>query len=432
LTAYATTGYATGVSGSLQNQITALNNQTGNYYLNTNPSGFISGISNIVYATGDQSISGIKTFTAEVNISGNVGIGTTTPTAKLDVNGTANFSSDVAALGRLTVTNDIIGNSSGNILPFQNDSSPNSILTRTLADDRFSNRGVRITGNTISHNLEQFVDFVENYSNDLTISIAAGNTASGPSPAVFGDTWNPTNAGVTGFLGNDLYAHKGIYLYRGHNAGASGSIVFQLNRPTSTNLVGVITGESRLFTARLFLPSDSDFVSKGYFKIGPCQKGGSGGAAASLGGGLMFNPYASSNLIIGVFASGVGTPFTFTTGSSRINYVDTNLPYSSVAGRWVNFSYRSWMSGSSAMLDVDIVRENSTLFSTRLNINALQSASGWVNAFQLKAAGASAEIGLNFGKIGVTATRSQLFMDYIYSNVTGSYYLPTNWNSLRF
>lgn len=100
LSSYATITYTTGVSGSLQSQITNINNQTGSYYLNTNPSGYITGINNIVYTTGDQTISGIKTFATGVNISGNVGIGTTTPSDKLEVIGSisANSTADTYTL----------------------------------------------------------------------------------------------------------------------------------------------------------------------------------------------------------------------------------------------------------------------------------------------------------------------------------------------
>lgn len=80
LSNYATILYTTGISGDLQQQITALNNQTGSYvldsetgnfittsqtgafYASSNPSGFITGIPNIVYTTGDQDISGLKDF----------------------------------------------------------------------------------------------------------------------------------------------------------------------------------------------------------------------------------------------------------------------------------------------------------------------------------------------------------------------------------
>ena len=80
LSNYATILYTTGISGDLQQQITALNNQTGSYVLDSetgnfittsqtgafyaasNPSGFITGIPDIVYTTGNQDISGLKDF----------------------------------------------------------------------------------------------------------------------------------------------------------------------------------------------------------------------------------------------------------------------------------------------------------------------------------------------------------------------------------
>ena len=59
---YVSTGYVTGISGNLQQQITTLTNQTGSFYPNSNPSGFITGISNLVFTTGNQTISGSKVF----------------------------------------------------------------------------------------------------------------------------------------------------------------------------------------------------------------------------------------------------------------------------------------------------------------------------------------------------------------------------------
>ena len=74
------------------------------FYLNNNPSGFITGIQNLVYTTGDQTISGIKTFEQGLEVgsmldlstlyilSGAVGINNENPQASLDVSGLALFS----------------------------------------------------------------------------------------------------------------------------------------------------------------------------------------------------------------------------------------------------------------------------------------------------------------------------------------------------
>lgn len=121
LSAYSTITYVTGVSGNLQNQINILNNQTGSYVLDSetgnfitaaqtggfypisNPSGYITGISNLVFTTGNQTISGLKTFANNLTVNGNdlfvdtsnnrVGIGTASPITTLDVNGSGLFRS---------------------------------------------------------------------------------------------------------------------------------------------------------------------------------------------------------------------------------------------------------------------------------------------------------------------------------------------------
>ena len=119
---YSTIAYVTGVSGNLQNKINTIENTTGSFYLNSNPSGYITGINNLVYTTGDQNISGIKAFQSlsvseTVSITGNlivdtnvlfvdtvnnrVGIGKTNPTVTLDVVGA------ISATSVITTTNDI-------------------------------------------------------------------------------------------------------------------------------------------------------------------------------------------------------------------------------------------------------------------------------------------------------------------------------------
>ncbi len=51
LSSYATQVYVTGISGDLQSQITNLNNSTGQFYPNSNPSGFITGVDLSSYTT---------------------------------------------------------------------------------------------------------------------------------------------------------------------------------------------------------------------------------------------------------------------------------------------------------------------------------------------------------------------------------------------
>lgn len=86
LSNYSTVPYVTGISGVLQVQITVLNNQTGDYYLKSNPYGFITGnvvrpsdtgnfltteIADLKYIglSGDQFVTGNKTFVNDVKLS---------------------------------------------------------------------------------------------------------------------------------------------------------------------------------------------------------------------------------------------------------------------------------------------------------------------------------------------------------------------------
>jgi hypothetical protein len=111
-------GFITGVdlSSYVQNSQTGsfvTTEQTGLFYAASNPSGFITGVDTsnfvtgsefIVYTTGDQTISGIKTFTSDLYIrsgeagtavlhveSGKIGINNEFPSASLDVNGSVKF-----------------------------------------------------------------------------------------------------------------------------------------------------------------------------------------------------------------------------------------------------------------------------------------------------------------------------------------------------
>lgn len=58
---FASTSYVNEVSGSLQEQINEIS-VSGDFYPNSNPSGYITGIPNIVYTTGNQDVYGLKDF----------------------------------------------------------------------------------------------------------------------------------------------------------------------------------------------------------------------------------------------------------------------------------------------------------------------------------------------------------------------------------
>jgi hypothetical protein len=77
---------------------------TSNFYTNDNLSGFITGISDLVYTTGDQVISGLKTFSQGISIEGDsslsalfvsgqrIGVNNENPQASLDISGSTMFS----------------------------------------------------------------------------------------------------------------------------------------------------------------------------------------------------------------------------------------------------------------------------------------------------------------------------------------------------
>jgi hypothetical protein len=73
LSSYATIVNLNDVSGNLQTQINNISGGgsgvTGDYYPNSNPSGFITN-ANVVYTTGDQTISGLKTFVKRPQVNG--------------------------------------------------------------------------------------------------------------------------------------------------------------------------------------------------------------------------------------------------------------------------------------------------------------------------------------------------------------------------
>ena len=362
--------------------------QTGAFYATSNPSGFITGIADIVYVTGIQTIAGLKTF-----------------------------------------SDNIVGNGTANRLPNQLAVASSDIIIKGLADSRYASRNKRITDDTtfLQTTWEQFLDFDDQYNADLTLAAASGGTTFGASPAVFGDVWTTSNAGVAAFSGNDAYTHRGIFLVRGPTA-SNQSFYIGVNR---TTIPYNLTNRIDEFTCRVFVGS-TDFTTQGYFKIGTIPKGGTGGADQSLRGGLIFNPYLHpTNLVFGVNKSATASPYTFTTTSANVDFLDTGVNFVNLLDKWVNITYKIDRSAALPIITIIIVRENVVLFQASYNTSTDPVVSTWTRKADLYVLGASNEIGIQNGKFTYT-TRSQLHIDYIHYKVTGTSAAPSNWNSLRF
>jgi hypothetical protein len=376
--------------------------------------------------------------------NGRVGIGTTTPSERLTVSGNISTTGNVTAsnlvyttddqpiAGVKTFSNNIVGNGTANRLPNQLAVASSDIITKGLADSRYTSRNERITDDTtfVQTTWEQFLDFDDQYNQDLAIAAASGASTFGVSPAVFGDTFIPVNVSPS-LSGNDLYTHRGVFLVRGPT-GSNQAFYIGINR---TTIPYFLTNRIDEFTSRIFI-TGADFATQGYFKIGPVQKGGTGGGDASLTGGLIFNPFLHpTNLVLGVNKSTAVTPFTFTTTAANVDFLDTGFNFTNLLNKWANITYKidRTVNASFPTITIIITRDNVVLFQASYNIATHPVVSTWVRRTNLFVTGASNEIGLQSGHFTYTApNRSQLFIDYLHYKVTGTSAAPSNWNSLRF
>jgi len=471
----------TGISGSLQVQITTLNSvtgdyvlksetgnfitnsQTGNFYAANNPSGYITGVdlSNYVTTsstgsflttgiaderyvslTSSQVISGVKTFATGINVTGNVniqgdinttgnlavdtnvlfvdsssnrvGIGTVTPIAALEVNGTVIIQDDAILYGdQNTIPNQTLNGGDG------------SIITKVIGDVRYLEKNP-VTTDTLLHTTEQFEDF-DKYLDAVSAGLLNFGTASGtPTLApsqLFGNTISPGG----GFTGNDRYTWNGALLVRGPTA-SNQALHFGLARCLNSDL---ISGTE--ITFRFMLNTASG--TQQYFKIGPVPWGGTGGGDQALRGGLLYSPglFGNTNLYIAAHSSTGATPFTFTTTLSNVNYVDTGFDFAPYLNKWINITYKYQNISGTNYINIIIKRDNVVLYSSG-DINLSQAPyNTWTNVNTLHTLGASKKLGFAWGNF-TYSTRQELYLDYIHEKVThsSSWTPPSNWNSLRF
>jgi hypothetical protein len=409
-----------------------------------------SGLPIVSVDTGLNDVVTIGTYGSNALVVRNnkVGIGTTNPTEALTVSGNLSVTGNISASGNVTASNlvyttgdqtiaglktfsnNIVGNGTANRLPNQLAVASSDIITKGLADSRYTSRNERITDDNtfVQTTWEQFLDFDDQYNQDLTIATASGASTFGAGPGVFGDTWVAGNVYAPGFTGNDLYTHRGVFLVRGPTANSQAYYI-GINR---TTIPYSLTNRIDEFTSRVFI-TGANFATQGYFKVGPIQKGGTGGGDASLWGGLIFNPYLHpTNLVLGVYKSGVVAPFTFTTTAANVDFLDTGVNFTDLLFKWVNITYKVDRAVGPT-ITIIISRDNVVLFQASYNVATHPVVSTWTNKFSLYISGASNEIGLQSGHFTYTApNRSQLFIDYLHYKVTGTSAAPSNWNSLRF
>jgi hypothetical protein len=90
---------------------------TSNFYTNNNPSGFITGIENLFYTTGDQAISGIKTFANNVTILGDFAVsGATFINEVIDVTTTGTISGVTGVFQHLEANNLVYNKTTSSVI----------------------------------------------------------------------------------------------------------------------------------------------------------------------------------------------------------------------------------------------------------------------------------------------------------------------------
>lgn len=359
----------------------------------------------------------VDTSTLFVDVTANsVGIGTSTPTATLEVNGTT------------IVQDDAIFNGIENTIPNQTlDGGDGSIITKAIGDVRYLDKSP-VTNNTLSHTIEQFEDFDKQYDpsvigGTLFTAAAFGSPTIGTSH-LFGNYIDKPAAWVD----NDQYTWNGAMLIRGPSAGNQ---VFYIGLSRCLNMELAYTAGIET-TFRIMLLSAG--TSTGYFKVGVIPWGGTGAGDQSLRAGLLYSPVLFGNTNLHIAATIASTPFTFTTTLSNVDYVNTGFDFSAYFNQWINITYKQYYVGGQIAIRYIIKRDAIIIYDSG-DLLVLNQApyNTWSNRFSLYSSGASRKIGMQLGNFTYTA-RQSLYIDYIHEKVTkgSAWNPPSNWNELRF
>ena len=260
---------------------------------------------------GDQNVNGIKNFDQRPTVNGtgvlligegggggsvwtqsgtdiyyndgNVGIGTSTPIATLEVNGTA------------IIQDDVTFNGIENTIPNQTFESDDAIITKGYAIRHYGDN-LPVIDDTLDVLTEQFEDFdrgIDPTSTGFNIFSASayGSYSSGPTHLFGGYMSTPPG----GWQGNDKYTSHGVLLFRGPTA--SNQAFYAYLPRNIASVIDIATPGSKYETIyRMLIPSSTwNTENNGFFKIGPVQIGGTGPGDAGLNGGLMYNPAATNS-----------------------------------------------------------------------------------------------------------------------------------------
>ena len=356
-----------------------------------------------------------------IQTGGNVGIGTTTPSEALTVSGNIGASGNIIVGGNINnagsdvlFDDDVQFDGAENTMPNQTlDAGNSSVMTLGLSDPRYGLSFSPLKDENMPIVNEIFEDFVyASNPSSILLSNAFGSAGLTFSP-LFADLWNTSiGSSLTSFEGQDQHTHRGISLIRGPSASDRAGYCFFHAPVTSLPQTNPYSGFHE-FTMRAFFLQFNSLFTDGFFKIGPVPKGGTGGGAASLFGGLMFNPYLHpTNLVVACLTAQGATNLGSTRGlfstsftAGDVAYMDTEIPFAAITNKWVNIKYYHDFSN----ITIEIIRENAVIYSFTAAINSTNFGD---RSTYVTGSGASREIGFAFGNF-TYGTRLQLFLDYL-------------------
>ncbi len=406
LSNYSTVDYTTGISGGLQTQITTLNNQTGSFYPNSNPSAYITGISNLVFTTGNQTISGAKTFANNLTVNGNdlfvdtsnnrVGIGTATPIATLDVNGSVLFRSGLNISGvRPTV------NSTGILLSGE-------ATTQTY-----------VTG--ISGSLQAQITTLNNATGSYVLNTQTGNFITTSQTGAFYPTTNPS-----GFITGVNLSFSGNYYTKTESESR------YVNTTGTETILGDKTFHDKVYINNLYVTgletiinTTNTNVASNYLLLNLTGGVVDGGIFFITGSGL--TGINDSGAIIG-FDHSDKFKFGIATRASDLSTLDTIASYEEVTGISGGLQTQiSTLNNATGNYALKIETGNFITNSQTGQFYANSNPSGFITGIDLSSYATQVYVtGISGDLQGQITDLNNATGDYILNSQTGQFYANSN------